>query len=391
MRSISIFGATGSVGCNTVDLVSAREDIEVVAISGAGNIDLLARQAILLNVDIAVTADAGRLPDLADALAGSGIEVAAGADALVEAASRPVDWAMSAIVGAAGLPVSLAIAKQGGTLALANKESLVCAGALLKAQCAAHGTTLLPVDSEHCAIFQALNGEDHSKIERIILTASGGPFRTWSRQQMAVATPAEAVAHPNWSMGERISIDSASMFNKAMELIETKELFSVQESQIEVLIHPQSIIHSMVGFIDGAIIAQLGPTDMRGAIGYALNYPDRLDLPVERIDFTSLSNLTFESADVGRFPALRLARQVANAGGLFGAAFNAAKETALNAYLSRQIGFLQMAEVVEQTLAFCGKDLVSDAKDYTLDDVLTVDSMICRKSAEIAADMVIEA
>lgn len=391
MRSISIFGATGSVGCNTVDLVSAREDIEVVAISGAGNIDLLARQAILLNVDIAVTADAGRLPDLADALAGSGIEVAAGADALVEAASRPVDWAMSAIVGAAGLPVSLAIAKQGGTLALANKESLVCAGALLKAQCAAHGTTLLPVDSEHCAIFQALNGEDHSRVERIILTASGGPFRTWSRQQMAVATPAEAVAHPNWSMGERISIDSASMFNKAMELIETKELFSVQESQIEVLIHPQSIIHSMVGFIDGAIIAQLGPTDMRGAIGYALNYPDRLDLPVERIDFTSLSNLTFESADVGRFPALRLARQVANAGGLFGAAFNAAKETALNAYLSRQIGFLQMAEVVEQTLAFCGKDLVSDAKDYTLDDVLTVDGMICRQSAEIAADMVIEA
>ncbi|MFQ5621902.1 MAG: 1-deoxy-D-xylulose-5-phosphate reductoisomerase [Paracoccaceae bacterium] len=391
VRRISIFGSTGSIGRNTVSLVAGRSDLRTVAISGASNIGLLAAQARRLRAEIAVTGDTARLADLRDALAGSGIEAAAGPEALLEAASRPVDWAMSAIVGAAGLPVSLALARQGGTLALANKESLVCAGILLRDECAKAGTRLLPVDSEHSAIFQALNGERREEVERIILTASGGPFRDWTRARMATATVAEAVAHPNWSMGQRISIDSATLFNKAMELIETKELFSFPEDRIEVVVHPQSIIHSMVGFHDGSIIAQLGPPDMKGAIGYALNFPKRLNLPVERLDFKVLSEFSFHEVDDERFPAIGIARDVAAIGGLAGAAFNAAKEAALDAFISRQIGFLQMADLVEEALTRSSGRLANGRESYALPDVLAIDRDVRQIGAGIAAEMAIEA
>ena len=271
-RKVSIFGATGSVGRNTVSLIEAQggpEAYEVVALSGSANIALLADQARRLQARIAVTSDAGRLEELRQALAGSGTEAAAGTPALLDAASEPVDWVMSAIVGAAGLAPGMRAVRNGGVLALANKESLVCAGDLLQVACKAHGTALLPVDSEHSAIFQALRGEAPEAVERIVLTASGGPFRDWDLAEMARATPAQARAHPNWDMGERISIDSATMFNKALEVIEAHVLFGVPSASIEVLVHPQSIIHSMVGFRDGSIIAQIGPSDMRGAIGFA--------------------------------------------------------------------------------------------------------------------------
>lgn len=376
MRRVSVFGSTGSIGQNTIDLITRQggaDACDVVALTGARNIELLARQACALRADVAVTADSARYAELKDALAGSGVEAAAGPEALVAAAARPTDWALSGIVGAAGLAPGLAVARHGGILALANKESLVCAGALLKATCARHGTQLLPVDSEHSAIFQALRGEAPRAIERMLITASGGPFRTWSLAQMADVTPAQAIAHPNWSMGVRISIDSATMFNKALELIEAKELFEIPPEQIEVVVHPQSIIHSMVGFTDGAIIAQLGPSDMRGAIGFALNYPDRQPLPVERLDFADLARLDFEPEDRERFPALRLSRQVMQLGGLAGAVFNAAKEAALDAFLAGQIGFLDMARLVEAALDALGSDASKVTRDITLDNVLVYD------------------
>ncbi len=349
-RAVSIFGATGSIGQNTVDLLRRQGGAgayDVKVLSGARNVALLAEQARELQADLVVTADETRLEDLRAALQGSGIAAAAGAQALREAAEIPVDWAMSAIVGAAGLAPTLAMARAAKTLALANKESLVCAGELLQATCAENGCRLLPVDSEHSAIFQALQGGDGA-ISRILLTASGGPFRDWTRDQMQGATLAQAVAHPNWDMGQRISIDSATMFNKALEVIEARQLFG--DTRIEVIVHPQSIIHSMVEFADGAILAQLGAPDMRGAIGFALNWPERQDLPVERLDFAALSRLDFHAPDEGRFPALRLAKQVLAAGGLSGAVFNGAKEAALDRFIAGDIGFLDMAALVEKTL-----------------------------------------
>lgn len=375
-RRVSIFGSTGSIGCNTVDLIARQggaDAYEVVALTGAGNIDLLAEQARTLKAQLAVTADPLRLPKLRAALEGTGTEAAAGPQAIVEAAERPTDWTMSAIVGAAGLAPGLAAARHGGVLALANKESLVCAGRLLIETCAAHGTTLLPVDSEHSAIFQALMGEDTRRIERLLLTASGGPFRTKSREEMAAMTPEQAMAHPNWDMGARISIDSATMFNKALEMIEARELFGVPGDRIEVVVHPQSIIHSMVGFTDGAIMAHLGPSDMRGAIGFALNHPERRPLPVERLDFAALARLDFEPEDPVRFPALRLAREVLGAGGLTGAVFNAAKEEALDAFISHEIGFLDMAALVEAALDRLGADAAAATSGISLDDVMVYD------------------
>jgi 1-deoxy-D-xylulose-5-phosphate reductoisomerase len=384
-RRISILGATGSIGCNTVTLVEQQggaEVYEVVALSGAGNVELLAEQARRLQARIAVTATEDRLDALRAALAGSGIEAAAGPAALAAAAAEPVDWAMSAIVGVAGLAPGLRLAEHGGVLALANKESLVCAGDLLRRTCSAHGTCLIPVDSEHSAIFQALRGERRDEIERLILTASGGPFRDWTRGRMAGVSPAEARAHPNWSMGERISIDSATMFNKALEIIEARALFDVGPEQIEVLVHPQSIVHSMVRFRDGAIIAHLGPSDMRGAIGYALNWPERLALPVERIDFTALGRLEFAAADPERFPALRLARQVLAYGGLAGAVFNAAKEAALDAFIQGEIGFLDMAVLVEHVLDELGPEAAEQGPGYDLAAVTALDAA-ARRMGEI--------
>lgn len=376
-RRISIFGATGSIGRNTVALAQrqgGRDAYEVVALTGAGNVALLAEQARSLGAQIAVTADPTRLDDLRTALAGSGVQASAGPEALVAAAQEPVDWAMSAIVGAAGLAPGLALAEHGGTLALANKESVVCAGALFLDACARHGTRLIPVDSEHSAIFQALRGEDTNSVERIILTASGGPFRECSLSEMAAVTPAEARAHPNWDMGLRISIDSATMFNKALEIVETHHLFAVPGSAIEVVVHPQSIVHSMVGFRDGSIIAQLGPSDMTGAIGFALNWPERREIALSRLDFARLSRLDFAPADPDRFPALRLAREVMAIGGLAGAVFNAAKESALDAFIQDAIGFLDMAVLVEHVLETLGSDAARVSPDYGLEAVQELDT-----------------
>ncbi len=388
MRRVSVFGATGSIGCNTVDLLQRQgggDGFHVVALTGGRNIALLARQARALRAELAVTAYEEFLPDLRDALAGTGIEVAAGNRAIAEAAARPVDWTMSAIVGAAGLEPGLVSMRHGGILALANKESLVTAGDLMHREARKHGARILPVDSEHSAIFQALQGEDHAAIERIILTASGGPFRDWPLERLHEATPEQAVAHPNWDMGQRISVDSASMFNKAMELIETHEFFDVTPDQIEVLVHPQSIIHSLVGFVDGAVMAHLGPPDMRGAIGYALNWPDRAPLPLERLDLARIGRLDFEAPDETRFPAIRLAREVMRRGGLTGAVFNAAKEVTLDAFLDHRIRFTDMAVIVEKVLETMDRhhDLQDEMTD--LQSVLAADAAARKRTTEAIA------
>lgn len=351
MRRISILGATGSIGQNTIDLIGRDPDIfHVVALTGGANIAQLAQDARDLGAEIAVTADPDRLDDLRAALAGSEVDAAAGREALIEAAARPADWVMSAIVGAAGLAPGLAALEQGATLALANKESLVCAGALVLETAAAHGGQLLPVDSEHSAVFQALIGEDMAAVERVIITASGGAFRDWPIERLRHATLAEASCHPNWDMGTRITIDSASMFNKALELIETKEFFGVPPEMIEVVVHPESLIHAMVGFRDGALMAHVGPPDMRHAIGFALNWPSRRGLPVERLDFTKVGQMNFRVVEDARYPALRLGHAVMRRGGLAGAVFNGAKERALDAFIAGHIGFLDMAGVVEDVL-----------------------------------------
>ena len=376
MRRVSIFGATGSIGQNTIDLIArAPEAYDVVALSGGRNIEQLAADARRLKADVAVTAFDELLIPLQTALTGSGVEAAAGQTALIEAASRPADWVMSAIVGAAGLAPGLAALEAGAVLALANKESLVCAGDLIKATAKANNTRLLPVDSEHSAVFQALIGEDISSVERVIITASGGAFRDWPIADLPNATLEQASSHPNWDMGQRITIDSASMFNKAMELIETKEYFDVAPAQIETVIHPESLIHALVGFNDGALMAHVGPPDMRHAIGFALHYPDRKTLPVERLDLAKIGALTFRTPDDTRYPALRLARDVMDTGGLAGAVFNAAKERALDAFIAKRIGFMEMAQVVETVLdqMIANSSLINDT--MTLDTVLNTDQM----------------
>lgn len=390
MRRISIFGVTGSIGANTVDLIrraGGRDAFRVVALTGGRNIAALADAARELRAEIAVTAHDDALPALRAALAGSGVEAAAGAHAIGEAASRPTDWAMSAIVGAAGLVPGLRSLAHGGTLALANKESMVSAGPLMRAEAARHGATILPVDSEHSAIFQALAGEARERVERVIITASGGPFRDWPAERLARATVAEAMAHPNWSMGQRISIDSASLFNKALEVIEAKELFGFRPDQIEVVIHPQSIVHALVGFTDGGLMAHLGPPDMRHAIGYALHWPDRGAVPVARLDLAALGRLDFEPPDEARFPALRLAREVLAMGGLAGAAFNAAKETALDAFLDGRLPFPGMAATVEHALEKLSADGVLACGVPDLDMVLAADALARRRTQEAVAQL----
>lgn len=385
-RRISILGATGSIGQSTIDLV--RRDpaaYQVVALTGAGNIAQLAADARTLGAEVAVTAREDLLPDLRDALAGSGTEAAAGAGAIREAASRPADWVMSAIVGAAGLAPGLVALEQGTTLALANKESLVCAGALMLETATRHRATILPVDSEHSAIFQALVGEDMGAVERIIITASGGAFRDWPLEKLAEATPEQASDHPNWDMGQRITIDSASMFNKAMEIIETREFFGIAPDAIEVLVHPQSLVHALVGFRDGGIMAHLGPADMRHAIGYALNHPQRSALPVERLDLAKIGTLEFRTPDEKRWPALRIAREVMAAGGLTGAVFNAAKESALDGFLDHRLRFTQMAGVVEDVLEALTAEPGLTSADMTLDNVIRIDHL-ARQAAKAATD-----
>ena len=385
MRSISVFGATGSIGESTFDLVMRQGGaaaFHTVALTGGRNVARLAEMARALRAELAVTAYDACLPELRAALAGSGIAAASGASAIAEAADRPADWVMSAIVGAAGLVPGLRALAHGRTLALANKESLVTAGPLLIAAAKRHGATILPVDSEHSALFQALVGEDPAAVERVIITASGGPFRDWSAAQIAGATLAQAVAHPNWAMGQRITIDSASMFNKGLELIETKEFFGISPDRIEVIIHPESLIHAMVGFADGALMAHVGPPDMRHAIGYALHWPERRPLPVARLDLAQIGQLTFRAPEDARYPALALARRVMDEGGLSGAAFNAAKERALDGFIAGQIGFLDMARVVEQVLdKMSSSDGLQNAT-LTLDNILQTDRLARIRATE---------
>ena len=376
MKRISILGATGSIGQNTIDLV--RRDpssFQVVALTGGQNVAQLAQDAIALNAEIAVTADESRLDDLRAALKGSKVEAAAGDTALIEAAQRPAHWVMSAIVGAAGLRPGLAALEQGATLALANKESLVAAGPLVMSAARSNGGRILPVDSEHSGIFQALRGEDSAAVTRIIITASGGAFRDWPLEDLEAATPEQAATHPNWDMGQRITIDSASMFNKAMEMIETREFFGVAPDQIEVLIHPESLVHAMVHYVDGAIMAHMGPHDMRHAIGYALNWPERRDLPVAALDLAATGTLSFQTPDTERFPALRLARDVMQARGLMGAVFNGAKERALDHFIAGRIGFMQMNTIVEEVLARLAEHDKIARRPMTLDTTARADHL----------------
>jgi len=383
VRRITVFGATGSVGQSALDLV-ARDAAayDVVALTGGRNLGQLAADARRLNADLAVTCYPECYNELKDLLADTNVEVAAGPGAIAQAAARPVDWALSAIVGAAGLVPGLEALSHGTTLALANKESLVTAGPLLLGRAKAHGATVLPVDSEHSAVFQALVGEHMAAVERIIITASGGAFHDWPVERLATATLEQASRHPNWDMGQRITIDSASMFNKAMELIETKEFFNVPPDMIEVLVHRESLIHALVGFNDGALMAHVGPADMRHAIGYALHWPERRALPVERLDLASIGRLTFAAPDDARYPALGIARRVMEEGGLTGAVFNAAKERALDGFIAGDIGFLDMAQVVSRTLdKMSSRDGLQNAQ-VTLDNVLETDRLARIYAAE---------
>ncbi|ASY64499.1 1-deoxy-D-xylulose 5-phosphate reductoisomerase [Sinorhizobium sojae CCBAU 05684] len=371
-RRLTILGSTGSIGTNTLDVIErlgGRTNFEIAALTGNGNISLLAEQARRLGAEFAVTADEERFRELKDALGGSGIAVAAGRSGLIEAAERDAGWVMAAIVGNAGLAPTLAAARRGADIALANKECLVSAGSLFLEAIRKGGGRLLPVDSEHNAIFQVLENEQRHAVERIILTASGGPFRTKSLEEMRHVTADIARAHPNWSMGLKISIDSASMFNKALEMVEARHLFGLRPDQIEVIVHPQSVIHSMVGYSDGSVLAQLGCPDMRTAIGYALSYPKRCALPIDRLDFAKLARLDFEAPDENRFPAIGLARRAMEAGGVQGAVLNGSKETALEAFIKGRIGFLAMAEIVEKVM-----DALADLPAaVTMDDVFAAD------------------
>ena len=354
-RRVAVLGSTGSIGLSTLDLMghagrSGAAEIEVSALVAGRNVERLVEQALQWRPDFAVVADEAHYQDLKGRLAGTGIEAGAGKSAVVEAARSGADWVMSAIVGAAGLEPTLAAANAGAVIALANKEALICAGpALLEASRRAGGK-VIPVDSEHSAIFQVLHPERGGLVERLILTASGGPFRTWTEGQMAAASPEQAIAHPNWSMGEKISVDSATMMNKGLEMIEAAYLFAMPPERIEVLIHPQSVVHSLVEYQDGSTLAQLGPPDMRAPIACAFAWPERLAWPAPKLDLAGIGSLTFEAPDHGRFPALNLARDALKRGGNAPAALNAANEVAVRAFLDRRVGFLDIARIVSETL-----------------------------------------
>ena len=369
-RSITILGATGSVGASTLDLVRRnRADWRVEVLTANSSVADLAALAREFGAKLAVVADETRLADLQAALAGSGVEAAAGRAALCEAASRPVDIVMAAIVGCAGLGPVMAAIEQGTTVALANKEALVSAGEVMTAAVARHSATLLPVDSEHNAIFQCLQGGRLEEVRTITLTASGGPLRTWSRDQLDAATPAQAIAHPNWDMGAKISVDSATMFNKGLELIEAHHLFPVGLDRIRIVVHPQSVIHSMVEYRDGSTLAQLGPSDMRVPIASCLAWPARMDTPMDPLDLAAIGELSFHAPDEERFPATRLAREAAEAGGAAPAVLNAANEVAVAAFLEGNLSFSRIAVMVERVLS--ETELPSPPR--TLEEVLRVD------------------
>lgn len=370
-RSVSILGATGSIGRSTMALMEAAEPgaFRIEALVANRDVATLAAQALRFRARFAAVADHAAWPALKEALGGSGIMLAAGPEAVVEAASRPADWTMAAIVGAAGLRSTLAALERGGTLALANKESLVCAADLVMQAAARGGATLLPVDSEHNAVFQCLAGCDGAGIEKIVLTASGGPFRDWPLERMARVTPEQALKHPTWTMGAKISIDSATMMNKGLEIIEAARLFALPGERIEVLVHPQSAVHGMVHYADGSVLAQLGSPDMRTPIAHALAWPARMVAEIPRLDLVALGRLEFFAPDPVRFPALRLAREALLAGGGAPTILNAANETAVALFLDRRLGFLDIATVVEATL-----DGLAGSRADGLEAILALDA-----------------
>ena len=368
-RTISILGATGSVGASTLDLIRrTRANWQVVALTANCQAEDLAKLAREFNAQIAVVGDETCLPALREALAGSGIEAAGGAQALIEAAARPCDLTLAAIVGCAGLAPTMAAIEQGRTVALANKEALVSAGDVMTAAVSRHGATLLPVDSEHNAIFQCLAGNDLAHVRWITLTASGGPFRDWAAERLAHATPAEAVKHPNWSMGAKISVDSATMMNKGLEFIEAYHLFPVGAERLRIIVHPQSIVHSMVEYRDGSTLAQLGPSDMRVPIASTLAWPARMDTPCAPLDLAAIGQLTFRAPDEVRFPATRVAREAVIAGGAAPAVLNAVNEVAVAAFLAGHIAFTQIVAYAEDVLS-----AHVPAAPTTLDEVIAID------------------
>ena len=370
-RRISVLGSTGSIGTSTVDLLKQMSgDIEVRALVGGRNVALLAEQARELRAEIAVIHDESLHDDLKARLAGSGIRTAAGRQAVIEAGAMEADWTMAAITGAAGLEPTLAAARNGHAIALANKEALVCAGDVMLRAVGEAGATLLPVDSEHNAIAQALGGCDMSTVEKIVLTASGGPFRQSTLEEMRDATLEKALKHPTWTMGAKITIDSASMANKGLEVIEAARLFGLTEDRIDVLVHPQSVVHGLVQFRDGSLVAQMGSADMRIPIAHTLAWPDRMETPCQRLDLTAFGRLDFEAPDETRFIPLRLARQVLRAGGAAPAVFSAANEIAVDAFLNRRIGFLGIGETIDSAL----QAMTENPELTTLDEVLEWDA-----------------
>ena len=382
-KKISILGATGSIGSSTLRVLSHRpEAFEVDALVAGQNVDRLAQISLQTGAKLAVVADERQYGALKEALSGTGVAVAAGRSAVLEAAARPVDTLVSAMVGAAGLEPTVAAIQAGSDVALANKESLVCAGRLVRPLAETHGVRLLPMDSEHNAVFQVLEQDQIKAVDQIILTASGGPFRRATQAEMKVAMPEAALQHPNWSMGQRITIDSATMMNKGFELIEAFHLFGVRPDQLDVLVHPQSIIHGMVRYTDGALLAHMGDPDMCGPIAYCLHYPERQTAPVKALDLAEIGNLYFEKPDLERFPALGLARRVMELGDGAGAAFNAADEVAVAAFLNHQIGFLQIVELVQDVLdRICTQNMLGYSDQ--LEGILQVDAEARRLAQEM--------
>lgn len=382
MKTLSILGSTGSVGRSTVDLVlSQPQNFDVQVLTAQSNVDLLAQQARVLKAKRAVIGDETLSAALKEKLAGTDIEVVAGRAAVVEAGAYPAQCIVVAIVGMAGLEPLMGALKQGTHVAIANKEPLVAAGPLVMATARAHGATILPVDSEHNAIFQVFEPENKGAIERLILTASGGPFRTWTKEQMAAATPAQAVAHPNWSMGAKISVDSASMMNKALEVIEAHYLFDMPHDKIDVLVHPQSVIHSMVEYADGSFLAQLGAPDMRTPIASALAWPQRMATSGARLDLAQLKRLDFEPMDYERFPLLAMAYECLKAGQAASLTFNAANEVAVAAFLSERIGFADIKNVISEAL-----DVVENIPLQSLEDILLLDHTVRQHSEAYIAN-----
>ena len=377
-KRISVLGATGSVGASTLDLVARNRDrFEVVALTAHTDVAGLADAARTTGARHVAIGDAARTGDLEDALAGSGCTVAGGAEAVCEAASMSADWIMAAIVGAAGIRPVMAAIEAGTTIALANKESLVSAGSLMTSAARRHDVAILPVDSEHNAIFQCFDKTRPEGVRSIILTASGGPFREWDREAMRAVTPERAVQHPNWSMGAKISVDSATMMNKGLELIEAHHLFGLPPDAIRIVVHSQSVVHSLVEYRDGSVLAQLGPPDMRTPIAYALAWPDRIDTPCERLDLAAISRLDFEAPDEERFPALKLARDAAEKGGAAPAILNAANEVAVAAFLAGRIGFLEIADHVAE---IAGR--YDPPAPKSLDDVFAIDAEARARTSE---------